>query len=102
MLAIKIWKEELSFNVFFMYNPPYNIIKLDSLSKLFDKLAKIKNCIIMGDLNGQHKQWGSTITNQQGRYLLDSIDLFSNLTILNDNSPTRITFKNSGPDIASS
>jgi ribonuclease HI len=52
---------------------------------------KDNNTILLGDLNAKHHIWGSSCTNQRGTQLSNFVD-DHNMIILNDGSPTHISY----------
>ena len=72
----------MNLTVITYYNPPgktLNTAFLDTLDR---------HTLILGDLNAKHLDFGCNTQNRQGKHLLDFIN-DSNLTILNNNEPTR-------------
>ena len=99
-ILLKISKEVSCFYLFFGYNPPYNIIDSGEFESLWDSLTSLGQVIIMGDFNTQHPDWGSCYPNQLGRYFKDSLINCTDLILLNDKAPTRISIKAGCPDLA--
>ena len=57
------------------------------------------NTIIMGDFNAQHRMWGASRLNQNGKNMAEALN-YTNYVILNNGNRTRITNEgNSSPDL---
>ena len=58
-----------------------------------------EDTVIMGDFNGHHKLWHSKLdTDKRGTELANEIS-DSELIVINEDTPTRVTRKQSSPDI---
>ena len=98
-LAIKAKKNSITFNIVFVYNPPYNIISSTEFFNFLSKISHLPNAIIIGDLNAQNSLWGSDFSNQIGNNLLKALDWSGSFKILNHGSHTRVHTSNSCPDM---
>ena len=85
-----------------VYVPPGNSIGQDVIKLKTNSLPSFRTSLICGDFNAHHSLWDSVQpTDERGEELVDwAID--QSLTIMNDNSPTRvsrITCNESSPDV---
>lgn len=69
---------------------------------LLQKLGKLENVVIGGDLNAHNTAWGSSKVNYRGKEILKTINL-SNFSIINNGKhthfPTNLALKSSAIDI---
>lgn len=70
-----------------MYCSPDTSLTIRFLQQILNQV--FPPFILMGDLNGHHPVWGSDISNESGRNILEIVQQ-ENLVILNDGSETRI------------
>ncbi|XP_072400980.1 uncharacterized protein [Diabrotica undecimpunctata] len=72
-----------------LYKPSDVRAKSQDYINLFSQIKH--DCIIGGDFNAHHGMWGSPACSHDGRVLVDALDHFPNLIVINDGSATRIS-----------
>lgn len=72
-----------------VYNPPEANISCEAWQNFFVFYGQ-SDVIFGGDFNGHHGLWGSPANNSKGTKLADAIEE-TNLVVLNDGSPTRVS-----------
>lgn len=115
IIGVKLTFSSELINLFSLYIPPQTAISKTSLDTLLQQFEGYPRAIITGDLNAQHKHWGSTISNPRGNILFDillyysivdivsSTILNSQLKLLNNGKPMRlykVDSSISAPDIS--
>lgn len=86
-------------SIFTAYCPPDIHLTRENIQEFMDKWTN--RSIFLGDLNGQHSNWGSSRNNHTGKNILAKCSE-NDILIANDGSATRITPPNQGkscPDI---
>ena len=84
-------KSSLSFAIFSFYSPPIDLIPISDLN---NTIANINTPIIMtGDFNAWSPLWGSPNSNNKGT-AIENLLLNSNLSVLNDGTPTHFSTHN--------
>lgn len=71
-----------------IYKPPNVIATKRDWDNIFSQFSA--PTIFCGDFNAHHSLWGCCSNNNQGNRLVDAID-GTNLVVLNDGNPTRVT-----------
>ena len=92
IVGVSINSENVEIYAIYLPEDKNNLIKSD-IEKL-NRLLQNKKCIVVGDFNAHHQQWGCTNTNKRGEMDSDLIDE-TNLMILNDGSRTKMNSINS-------
>jgi exonuclease III/ribonuclease HI len=71
----------------------HGFVHKDLWKEIFYHMERHPNTILSGDLNAQHTNWGSQISNARGNKIIQELKKY-NLQILNTGKPTRITKPN--------
>lgn len=87
MIAIK-FDYPIDFKLCNMYIPGAENIRYEEINKIVKTLGN--RSIILGDLNGHGKMWGSQKTDSRGK-IIEEILNENNLIILNENLPTHFS-----------
>lgn len=84
-------KTNISFSIFSFYSPPADPIPISDLSYIITNINT--PIIITGDFNAWSPLWGSQFANNKGT-AIENFLTNSNLSVLNDGSPTHFSTRN--------
>lgn len=83
-----VFLPQYNLNILNIYSPSNDILPKQGWINLIQSLNK--PLLIMGDMNANHKAWGSSNNSRNGQNIIDTLDQLE-LVFLNDGSPTRIS-----------
>ena len=77
--------------IYSFYTPPLEDISVQELTNMIYSFNS--PVLVVGDFNGWNSIWGSSYNNDRGK-LLKSLILDTELSVLNDKSPTHLSTRN--------
>ncbi|CAH2095389.1 unnamed protein product [Euphydryas editha] len=75
-----------------IYLPNSTVLNKEDLIDLIEQLPK--PFLLVGDFNSHSLTWGCTKTDSRGKILLEILDAYADITILNENQPTYFNVSN--------
>lgn len=90
-MNITINKKNIS--IVSIYRPPNVKATAADYINLFNQIPH-NSCVIGGDFNSHHGLWGSSISNEAGNVLVETLDHYSHLSVANSGLATRLTSPN--------
>nr|CAI5825473.1 unnamed protein product [Callosobruchus analis] len=86
--GVNITVDNKKIAVLSLYRPPNVKASAQDYINIFSQLRH--DCLIGGDFNAHHEVWGSPMCSRDGSILIEALDTFQDLIIVNDGSATRI------------
>lgn len=87
--GVDIKIDQKMYTILSVYRPSNVRVTVQDYVSLFSQISN--DCIITGDFNAHHGLWGSNSCCVDGNILVEALDFFPNLIVVNDGSATRAT-----------